>query len=227
MTVSGRFVALLALGVVPVVLLGEEAALAYAALGGWVLVCVVLGAIDLALAASPRRLSVSRELPARVRLGAEAPAELFVTNTGTRTLRGVLRDAWRFTGFVMSDFYWGIYDGPAALNAGLDLEMPFRRKFRKLAEAVEFHEVDAARIDESAKRILAQELRFAHIGEPERYRAAAVASAAHTALAREAAGFPPVPLEAVARVEQQAVGHVDYTAKFALYCAELATREQP
>lgn len=46
-------------------------------------------------------------------------------------------------------------------------------------------------------------------------------------LAREAAGFPPVPLEAVARVEQQAVGHVDYTAKFALYCAELATREQP
>ena len=94
MTVSGRFVALLALGVVPVVLLGGEEALAYAALGGWVLLCVVLGAIDLALAASPRRVRVTRELPARVRLGADATAELFVTNVGTRTLRGVLRDAW-------------------------------------------------------------------------------------------------------------------------------------
>ncbi|WP_426623273.1 DUF58 domain-containing protein [Leifsonia sp. McL0607] len=94
MTVSGRFVALLTLGVIPVVLLGGEAALAYAALGGWLVVCVALGAIDLALAASPRRVRVRRELPARVRLGADATAELFVTNTGTRTLRGVLRDGW-------------------------------------------------------------------------------------------------------------------------------------
>ncbi len=94
MTVSGRFVALLALGAVPVVLLGGAAGPAYAALGGWVLLCLVLGSIDLALAASPRRLRMSRELPARVRLGAEAAGELFVTNTGTRTLRGVLRDAW-------------------------------------------------------------------------------------------------------------------------------------
>lgn len=94
MTVSGRFVALLALGVVPVVLLGGEAALAYAALGAWVVLCLVLGVVDLAAAASPRRVVLERSIPARVRLGAEAVSELFVTNTGRRTIRGTLRDAW-------------------------------------------------------------------------------------------------------------------------------------
>lgn len=62
MTVSGRFVALLALGVVPVVLLGGEAALAYAALGAWVVLCLLLGAIDLVLAASPRRVVLERSI---------------------------------------------------------------------------------------------------------------------------------------------------------------------
>jgi uncharacterized protein (DUF58 family) len=94
MTVSGRFVALLALGAVPVVLLGAEAGLAYAALGGWVLLCLVLGIADLAIAASPRHVVLERSVPARVRLGAEAIAELSVTNTGGRTIRGTLRDAW-------------------------------------------------------------------------------------------------------------------------------------
>jgi uncharacterized protein (DUF58 family) len=93
-TVSGRFVALLALGVIPVVLLGGREATAYAALGGWVVLCLVLGAIDLAAAASPRAVAVERALPARVRLGAEAESQLYVTNTGRRTLRGTVRDAW-------------------------------------------------------------------------------------------------------------------------------------
>ncbi|MDR6973286.1 DUF58 domain-containing protein [Leifsonia shinshuensis] len=94
MTVSGRFVALLALGVIPVVLLGGHDGVAYAVLGGWLVLCLVLGVLDLILAASPRRVVLERSLPARVRLGAEATSELYVTNTGRRTLRGVVRDAW-------------------------------------------------------------------------------------------------------------------------------------
>lgn len=35
-------------------------------------------------------------------------------------------------------------------------------------------------------------------------------------------GLPPVGMAAVERVEQMAVGHVDYFTKFALYCTELA-----
>lgn len=44
--------------------------------------------------------------------------------------------------------------------------------------------------------------------------------------ARSDRGLPPVPIEAVDRVEQQATGHSDYTKKFALYCAELVLKEQ-
>lgn len=44
--------------------------------------------------------------------------------------------------------------------------------------------------------------------------------------ARADRGLPSVSLAEVARVEQQAFGHSDYTKKFALYCAELALKEQ-
>lgn len=38
---------------------------------------------------------------------------------------------------------------------------------------------------------------------------------------RESRGLGQVTVDDVWRVEQQAVGHSDYVAKFALYCAEL------
>jgi len=40
--------------------------------------------------------------------------------------------------------------------------------------------------------------------------------------ARTNRGLGPVTLKDVARVEQQACGHVDYASKYALYCAEMA-----
>jgi uncharacterized protein (DUF58 family) len=94
MTVSGRFVALLALGIAPVVVLGAQEGTAYLAVAGWIVLCVLLGVLDLLLAASPRRVVLERRLPARVRLGAEAASELLITNTGKRTIRGQIRDAW-------------------------------------------------------------------------------------------------------------------------------------
>jgi hypothetical protein len=45
--------------------------------------------------------------------------------------------------------------------------------------------------------------------------------------ARSERGLPPVTVTEIERVEQQAVGHSDYTQKFALYCSELARGEQP
>jgi uncharacterized protein (DUF58 family) len=95
MAVTGRFVALLALGVVPIVLLGHTLGQALAVLGVWLLFAVALGVLDLCLAASPRRLSLARVLPARVRLGESVTSELYVTNNGRRMLRGVIRDAWQ------------------------------------------------------------------------------------------------------------------------------------
>ncbi|KAE9389742.1 glycoside hydrolase family 3 protein [Gymnopus androsaceus JB14] len=46
-----------------------------------------------------------------------------------RLLQGILRDEWKFTGIVMSDWY-GTYGVDAALNAGLNLEMPGPPRWR-------------------------------------------------------------------------------------------------
>lgn len=52
------------------------------------------------------------------------------------------------------------------------------------------------------------------------YEREAMTTAVNTARANR--GLEPITLKAVARVEHQAVGHVDYFQKFAFYCAELA-----
>ena len=95
MALTGRFAALLALGLVPVVLFGATSTGAVLALAAWLLLAVALGTVDLALAASPRSLVLERSLPARVRLGESVQSELFVTNAGRRRLRGLVRDAWQ------------------------------------------------------------------------------------------------------------------------------------
>ena len=37
-------------------------------------------------------------------------------------------------------------------------------------------------------------------------------------------GLPAIPLEDILRAERQAVGHSDYSLKFAFYCAELTVK---
>jgi uncharacterized protein (DUF58 family) len=134
MTLSGRFVALLALGIIPVVILGGQAGTAYLALGGWVVLCVVLGVVDLLLAASPRRVVLERRLPARVRLGAEAASELFVTNTGRRTIRGTVRDAWEpSAGLIRSRTPITVPPGERRRVDGVLI--PWRRGDRHVTEA--------------------------------------------------------------------------------------------
>src|SRR5687767_8820046 len=90
MAVSGRFVLLVLLGVVPVL-----------ALPNWGTVLLVaaalaaLAAVDLLLAASLRRVHILRSEPGNVTLHAGVDAVLRVQNDGGRRLRGVLRDAWQ------------------------------------------------------------------------------------------------------------------------------------
>lgn len=96
MTVTGRFTLLVALGVVPVVVLGAgDAAIAWAALLGWLALAIGLGTVDLSLAASPRRVALARETPERLRLGERATSVLIVRNVGTRMLRATVRDGWQ------------------------------------------------------------------------------------------------------------------------------------
>lgn len=118
MTLTGRFVLLVALGVVPVVAAalvasaltgapvdgGARSAAAANAAGAdaawltllaWLALTVGLGIIDLSLAGSPRRVAIERELPPRVRLGETARSELVIANLGGRVLRATVRDGWQ------------------------------------------------------------------------------------------------------------------------------------
>jgi uncharacterized protein (DUF58 family) len=87
--VTGRFVLLVAVGGIAVALVPS-----WWTTAAWCLLVLALAGADLALAASPRALAVSREPAGPVRLGEETDAEVVVANTGARRLRGVLRDAW-------------------------------------------------------------------------------------------------------------------------------------
>lgn len=102
-------------------------------------------------------------------------------------LDDILRKEWGFDGPVMSDFVLGIRSGMAA-NAGLDIEMPLTIHFGwRLMRLVKRGKVPAEVIDRAVLRILRQKIRFAPVGQPERYRPESVVSPEHRALAREAA----------------------------------------
>ncbi|HLT83920.1 MAG TPA: DUF58 domain-containing protein [Phototrophicaceae bacterium] len=89
MALTRRAVLVAAAGLVPVLLVPRGATvLAWTAL-------LVLGVVaDLVLAASPRGLRPERHVPHSVRLGEPATSTLTVVNTGRRTARLLVRDAW-------------------------------------------------------------------------------------------------------------------------------------
>jgi uncharacterized protein (DUF58 family) len=90
MAISGWFLIALGFGVVPLLVTNEPVVLLV-----WVILVVVLAAIDLLVAGSPRRVVIGRDLPARVRLGDTVRAEVILTNSGTRVVRALVRDAWQ------------------------------------------------------------------------------------------------------------------------------------
>jgi uncharacterized protein (DUF58 family) len=93
--ITGRVPLLLLVGLVPLVVLGGFGpAWAVGTLLAWLALVVLLVAIDLLAASSPRRIRVERELPDAVRLGEPVRATLLLTNAGRRRIRGLVRDAW-------------------------------------------------------------------------------------------------------------------------------------
>ncbi len=97
MYITGRLPLLVALGVVPVVLLSVAGVDGWAAAAGWLALCTMGAVVDAAAAPSPRALRIERSAPKRALLGENVITEVRVRNTGARTLRGRLRDAWQPT----------------------------------------------------------------------------------------------------------------------------------
>jgi len=103
MYVTGRLPLLVALGALPVVLLGVAGMDPWAVAGGWIALCVLLALAEAAAAPSPRLVRVERRSPGRVLLGQPAVAELRLRNTDSRRLRGRVRDAWQPTAGASGD----------------------------------------------------------------------------------------------------------------------------
>lgn len=83
-------------------------------------------------------------------------------------LREILKDDWKFDGFVMSD--WGsTYDGVAAANAGLDLEMPSGQFMNRetLLPAIKSGKVAVSTIDDKIRRMLRVMFRFGFFDRPQ------------------------------------------------------------
>ena len=91
-----------------------------------------------------------------------------------------------FEGFSISDFIWGVHDGPESLKAGLDVEMPLTMKRgSKLVKAVKKGTLDEALLGEHCVNIIATMLRFQNIYRQQSFGQEVVACEEHTALARK------------------------------------------
>ena len=90
MAISGRFVIFVAFGIVPIVYFNDPGVV-----GWWLLILLALCIVDLAIAGSPRKLALQRELPGALRLGESTSARLLITNAGRRRVRGIVRDGWQ------------------------------------------------------------------------------------------------------------------------------------
>ncbi|MDO5629514.1 MAG: DUF58 domain-containing protein, partial [Mobilicoccus sp.] len=90
MAITGRAVALMALGLLPVVLAPSALTLWL-----WVGVVVLAVVIDVALAAPIRALHLDAASPDPLRRGEKGSTTLRITHTGRRVARGLVRDAWQ------------------------------------------------------------------------------------------------------------------------------------
>ncbi len=121
-----------------------------------------------------------------------------------RLLTEILRDEWGFEGFTLSDFFFGVHNGPAALAAGMDVEMPYIFRYAFLGAALRAGRITEAQVDTAVCRVLRALIKTEPLGRavPQ----SEILSSAHIALAREAAvkgtvllknsGVLPLPREA-------------------------------
>jgi beta-glucosidase len=133
-------------------------------------------------------------------------------------LTTILREDWGFSGFVTSDWFWGVYDAAKGVHAGLDIEMPDDELYGdNLKALVEDGTVPMAEIDESVRRIVRTKLRFLTREDPMEYSEDLAAAPEHTALAREVAekgmvllknDGPLLPLDKAATRTIAVVGHL-------------------
>jgi beta-glucosidase len=103
-------------------------------------------------------------------------------------LTDILREDWGFKGFVESDWFLGTRSTAAAINAGMDIEMPAAYRFddEKVMQAIAAGELTEETITLNAGRALYQKIAF-DLANRERPDESVVECSEHIELAREVA----------------------------------------
>ena len=78
----------------------------------------------------------------------------------TYLLTTVLRDLWGWDGITVTDFIYGLRDAAGSLNAGMDLEEPFRQqRAERLAAQLQAGETSWDMVERAGVRLIAAQLR--------------------------------------------------------------------
>ena len=111
-------------------------------------------------------------------------------------LTEILRDEWGFEGFVISDWIFGLRDGPSSVLGGLNVEMPYKMiRSTSLRAALDDGRLSWSDIDALIVPIVATLLRFAATLSTPAPDRSILARPAHRALARRAAAAAAVLLK--------------------------------
>lgn len=103
-------------------------------------------------------------------------------------IHDVLRGEWGFAGFVISDWIFGLRDAPNSVDAGLDIEMPYRMvRARDLPERLDRGEASWDDVDAAVTRIVATLLRFDAVLSASPSPRDVLGAPEHRTLAREVA----------------------------------------
>ena len=106
-------------------------------------------------------------------------------------LTEVLRELWRWEGITVSDFVWGLRDVATSLDAGLDVEEPFRQQRAvHLRDALDQGMASWVAVERAGCRIVAAQLRSYATRETAAIGPELMAGAAHRALGAE---WQPAP----------------------------------
>jgi beta-glucosidase len=103
-------------------------------------------------------------------------------------LTEILREQWKFDGFVLSDFIFGLRDAALSVKNGLDIEAPFaQQRDMHLQKAIEAGDLQWSHVSTACTRILRKQLQHIATTGHEIPKQSVVFCDTHRQLAREAA----------------------------------------
>ncbi|PYH41053.1 beta-glucosidase H [Aspergillus saccharolyticus JOP 1030-1] len=140
-----------------------------------------------------------------------------------KIITDILREEWGWDGLVMSDWF-GTYSTSDAINAGLDLEMPGKTRWRgtALAHAISSNKVAEFVMDERVRNVLNLVNWVEPLGIPEHAEEKALNRPEDQALLRRAASESVVLMKNEENIlplkKEKSILVIGPNAKFAAYC---------